>query len=210
VADDPFSYTLDFAQTVEDLHARFQRTFVHRPWTDGVDVIQAERNGAEEGFNARFKKIEDDLDSLARDAKTSIDQLISIRQDLFELLDDIKVYFGKLLRPVPGGWVSPGMPNGWASLGTVFNQPGYFRDRSWIVHLRGFIRPTTVPLDSNPTLFQLDAGHRPESIVVLGAFGGASMVRVEITPAGSVNIRSRVSEFLSLDGLHFRAVAPPA
>jgi hypothetical protein len=55
--------------------------------------VQAERTSDEEGFNARFHKIEHDLDALAKDLKTAIACINTLRAQVAFALEDIKNQF---------------------------------------------------------------------------------------------------------------------
>lgn len=85
-----FSYKTDFAATDDDCVPEFVRSFVHRDWVDGEDVVQAEETTGEEGFNLRFHRIEADLDGLARDVATAFVCLSSLRASLHALLEEIR------------------------------------------------------------------------------------------------------------------------
>jgi hypothetical protein len=85
-----FSYKTDFPPTDPDCTAQFARTFVHRDWVDGEDVVQAEETTGEDGFNRRFHSIETDLDSLARDVATAFLCLAELRSSLHGLLGELR------------------------------------------------------------------------------------------------------------------------
>ncbi|MEU8471617.1 hypothetical protein AB0F30_27545 [Streptomyces sp. NPDC029006] len=53
----------------------FTRTFKHSPWVDAVDRVSA---AGDNGFNIRFKRLEEDLDTIGRrftDVSTALDSL---------------------------------------------------------------------------------------------------------------------------------------
>jgi hypothetical protein len=85
-----FFYKTDFPATDPDCTAEFARSFVHRDWVDGEDVVQAEETTGEEGFNRRFHSIETDLDSLARDVATAFLCLAELRSSLHALLEELR------------------------------------------------------------------------------------------------------------------------
>ena len=62
-----FAYQTDFPATEADCTSHFHRTFAHRDWRDGEDLVQAEQSSGEDGFNLRFHRIENDLDALGAD-----------------------------------------------------------------------------------------------------------------------------------------------
>src|SRR6185369_5341683 len=51
----------------------FVRSFVHKDWTDGEDLVQAGPSAKDEGFNVRLHHIENDLDSLGAKVATLAD-----------------------------------------------------------------------------------------------------------------------------------------
>lgn len=91
-----FNYSFTFPDTDPDCVSRFQRTFAHRDWVDGQDIIQAEMTSAEDGFNKRFHSIEKDLDDLNLDSKEAFRCIAELRHELFLLLADIKNQFNSL------------------------------------------------------------------------------------------------------------------
>lgn len=91
-----FNYSFNFPDTDPDCLSRFQRTFAHRDWVDGQDIIQAEMTSAEDGFNRRFHSIEHDLDSLNADSKEAFRCIAELRHELYLLLADIKNQFNSL------------------------------------------------------------------------------------------------------------------
>lgn len=61
----------------------FERTCIHRDWVDGEDIVQAGSSPNDEGFNARFHKIEADLDALGGYVNRSLlgDRVVSLVPD---------------------------------------------------------------------------------------------------------------------------------
>jgi hypothetical protein len=88
-----FNYRSPVSSTDADCKTSFARTFQHDDWVDGQDVVQAERTSDEEGFNARFHKIEHDLDALAKDLKTAIACINTLRAQVALALEDIQNQF---------------------------------------------------------------------------------------------------------------------
>lgn len=93
---DPFKYNQDFPAVDADSIARFQRSFTHIDWIDGESIVQAQSTPIEEGFNARFHKIEQDLDSLGTDVKQAFSEINQMRSGLFALLSEIQTEFNRL------------------------------------------------------------------------------------------------------------------
>jgi hypothetical protein len=91
-----FHYKTPFAGEVADCKPTFARTFQHADWIDGESVVQAETTTTEEGFNARFHKIEADLDGLARDVAHAYECMAQMRGALAKLLEEIRVELNRL------------------------------------------------------------------------------------------------------------------
>jgi hypothetical protein len=91
-----FNYATDFPAVDPACVAAFVRTFLHTDWVDGESTVQAEQTTGEEGFNARFHKIEADLDAIGRDAAKALTCLAAMRQSLRALLDEIRVEINRI------------------------------------------------------------------------------------------------------------------
>jgi len=85
-----FNYSKPFPPQVPNSSAAFQRSFKHRPWTDGQDIVQASETPEEEGFNSRLRKIETDFDALAADSTRAFALIADMRQTLAQLLIEIR------------------------------------------------------------------------------------------------------------------------
>jgi hypothetical protein len=85
-----FDYRTAFPATEPDCTSNFHRSFVHRDWQDGEDLVQAQQSAGEDGFNLRFHKIENDLDALGADVAEAFLCLGEMRSSLRSLLDEIK------------------------------------------------------------------------------------------------------------------------
>jgi hypothetical protein len=93
---DPFKFNQDFPAVDADAIAKFQRSFTHIDWVDGESIVQAQDTPTDEGFNARFHKIEKDLDTLGVDAKQAFSEINQMRSSLFALLSEIQTEFNRL------------------------------------------------------------------------------------------------------------------
>lgn len=108
-----FNYAQSFPAVDPACVASFARTFAHDDWVDGESVVQAEQTAGEEGFNARFHKIETDLDALGADVAKSFTCLAEMRQELRTLLDEVRAEINRLNSDVfeccnkSGGGVGP-------------------------------------------------------------------------------------------------------
>jgi hypothetical protein len=85
-----FNYSKPFPAQVPNSAPAFQRTFQHRPWVDGQDIVQAGATPDEEGFNTRLHKIENDLDALAAESKRAFALIADMRDTLAQLLIEIR------------------------------------------------------------------------------------------------------------------------
>ncbi len=106
-----------------------------------------------------------------------------------------------------GAISAPAFQGAWANYpGATWNQAGFFRDKSGIVHLKGLIRSGVVP----STVFNLPAGYRPareEHFFVL-SHNNLNYIDglVVVSSAGAVSVDCGASaNFVSLDGISFRA-----
>ena len=109
-------------------------------------------------------------------------------------------------------WQTPALQNGWAPYGNNFNLPAYFKDSLGIVHLRGMVRGGTL----RNSIFTLPVGYRPinrELFLVASAMpsatstNGSGFGRVDVANDGQVIAWEGTNEWLSLDGITFRAEA---
>jgi hypothetical protein len=92
-----FSYVTEFsADKPECVPAAFQRTFVHRDWVDGEDLVQATNSANDDGFNTRFHHIEADLDALGKQLATLVGCLADMRHSLRQLLDEIAAELNRI------------------------------------------------------------------------------------------------------------------
>jgi len=91
-----FNYATDFPAVDPACVAAFLRTFRHADWVDGESTVQAEQTVSEEGFNARFHKIEADLDAVGTDAAKALACLAAMRQSLRGLLDQIRLEINRI------------------------------------------------------------------------------------------------------------------
>jgi hypothetical protein len=94
-----------------------------------------------------------------------------------------------------------------------FNPAGYFKDTQGIVHLRGVVQNTSgASLIGNP-IFSLPPDYSPEKQEIHTTITGTSneIGRIDILPSGdganngSVILMKGSPEFISLDGITFRA-----
>jgi hypothetical protein len=91
-----FNYVQDFADTDPNCVSKFARSFAHQDWQDGVSVVQASETSGELGFNSRFHLIEKDVDSLATNLAMAFTCLATMRQQLFNLLAEIRVEINRI------------------------------------------------------------------------------------------------------------------
>src|SRR5690349_14139057 len=90
----------------------FARSFVHRDWVDGEDLVQAAGSANDDGFNARFHHIEADLDALGAKIATVAQCMADMRESLRSLLDEIAAELNRIDSDLgsvkgPSGWKPP-------------------------------------------------------------------------------------------------------
>lgn len=110
--------------------------------------------------------------------------------------------------PTTAAWIAPTLQNGWVNIGTPYGDVGYYKDDLGIVHLRGAIKSGIV--QDAAVIFNLPAGFRPSKQTIHSTIGsnattGTASVRVDIRPAGTVELYAVSNNFVSFDGLTFRA-----
>jgi hypothetical protein len=100
------------------------------------------------------------------------------------------------------GWQKPNLLTTWEEYGGSWNKSGYFKDSFGIVHLRGLVRKGAV----GSVIFTLPAGYRPARKELFAVCnGGSAHGRVDVSAAGEVLFVSGIANWVSLDGLTFRA-----
>ena len=121
------------------------------------------------------------------------------------------------LAPLNDGATGP--PGGpvvchWTAYGGGFSSPGYFRDPSGMVHLRGLTKAadgifTCADLPSL-RVFTLPTGYRPEADAALTTISNNKPGRINVRSGGDVEVEPNFPTFadaknwVSLDGLSFR------
>ena len=86
-----FNYSKPFPPQVPNSGAVFQRSFKHRPWTDGQDVDAGVRDAPRRKASIRACcKIEADFDALASDSTRAFALIADMRQTLAQLLIEIR------------------------------------------------------------------------------------------------------------------------
>ena len=92
----------------------------------------------------------------------------------------------------------------WSNNGGEYNDAGYFKDNSGVVHLRGMVIAVCA---SNSTIFTLPEGYRPPGRSAYAVAIGPDTGRLDVHTNGDVKPLDNVSGTLSLEGITFR-VAP--
>jgi hypothetical protein len=88
-----FNYQFPVPTTDPNCKSTFTRVFHHDDWVDGQDVVQAQQTSEEEGFNARFHKLERDVDALGENLKSAFAAIEILRGQVVAALNDIKNQF---------------------------------------------------------------------------------------------------------------------
>ena len=92
-----FNYVTDFPASVPAcVPEPFARTFVHRDWVDGEDLVQAAGSANDDGFNGRFHQIETDLDALGAKVAKVTTCLAEMRESLRHALDEISAELNRI------------------------------------------------------------------------------------------------------------------
>ncbi len=97
-------------------------------------------------------------------------------------------------------WQVPTLFPGWSNR-SGYSPAGYFKDSLGVVHLRGVL------LTGGGAIFALPPGYRPSATMLFQAPTGGSIVtvQVEVQPSGFVFPVTNFSQYISLDGITFRA-----
>ena len=92
-----FSYATAFPATMPScVPDPFARTFVHKDWTDGEDLVQAGQSPTDDGFNLRFHRIEHDLDALGAKIATLAQCMESMRASLRSMFDEVAAELNRI------------------------------------------------------------------------------------------------------------------
>lgn len=100
------------------------------------------------------------------------------------------------------GWAAPTLINSWEHYGGPYSQPGYLKDASGFVHLRGVVKSGAAA-----PIFYLPTGFRPE---YYSSFAGMSTgdiaCRIDVSSDGTVLWTGGGGNgFISIDGISFKA-----
>ena len=101
-------------------------------------------------------------------------------------------------------FTAPSLTNSWATTYATANAielPGYWRDPTGLVHLRGAASSGTVGL----AIFTLPAGYRPASSVVFSVLSNGAVGRLDVSSAGAVTLTAGSNVYVSLSGVSFKA-----
>jgi hypothetical protein len=90
-----FQYNPPFPAVVPGDESTFTRSFDHRDWVDGQDVVQAGATPDEPGINARLNAIEADLDAVKADLVQSHKLIADLRKALAVALGQIQSELNK-------------------------------------------------------------------------------------------------------------------
>ncbi len=175
--------------------APWQRNFAHADWTDGEDVVQAGQTiGGDEGFNARFHKIETDLDRLGADVAKVSACMAEMRASLRKLLDELRVEINLINADLPSKGLDPFTP-----VTPDFNrfETGVFKGTSYVLGKRVNIWETKAGMMMLPSVDPVDPA------VVGGALRGVSEFakfveddpRVKSTFPGEIKLDEFVTKF---------------
>jgi hypothetical protein len=92
-----FDYVTAFPAAVPDcVPPPFVRSFAHRDWFDGEDLVQAGESADDDGMNKRFHKIEGDLDTLGSQIARLASCMAEMRSNLRMLLDEVAAELNRI------------------------------------------------------------------------------------------------------------------
>ncbi len=96
-------------------------------------------------------------------------------------------------------WIVPTLAGSWVTYDGTYNIEGYRKDAEGYVHLKGLVKSGT------GTIFTLPVGFRPSRRQLLGTISNNAIGRIDVTPTGTVSMSTGVTNWISLDGLTFKA-----
>jgi hypothetical protein len=103
-------------------------------------------------------------------------------------------------------WEDMDLPllNAWVPFGAPYAPPGFYKDHSGVVHLRGVMKNGDVG-----GIFQMDPGYLPEVRSIHMALGaGLAIARIDILLDGTVHMGGFTdNSLISLDGIRWRAAS---
>ena len=119
-----FNYATPFPAAVPAcMPTPFARTFAHKDWIDGEDLVQAGQSANDDGFNVRLHQIENDLDALGAKIATVVECMADMRESLRKMFDEVAAELNRLDNDVAGTVKTPSVV-GPAYTGVLAN-PGY-------------------------------------------------------------------------------------
>jgi hypothetical protein len=169
-----FNYHTTFPGVNADCEVGFTRTFQHSDWVDGQSVVQAEESLSEQGFNTRFHKIEDDLDSLGAGLAQLSLCMAEMRSGLRALLDEIRAELNRRPTAPPPGVVVDRPDD------IVVTKPPHVKIPDWRVNPPIYLG-TTEYFGVDVHVWETEAGVITLPTVNPIALGGVGNVRVQRT-----------------------------
>jgi hypothetical protein len=94
-------------------------------------------------------------------------------------------------------FIAPTTENGWVAYDGTYNPPGYYRDATGMVHVRGLVKSGTAI-----TVFTLPTGFRPPFHEVFPNLSSSGFVYTDVLSGGAVRTHG-ASGFSSLDTIRF-------
>lgn len=139
-------------------------------------------------------------------SKTSLDIFQSLQKDIADLSTRVDALARNLALP---DWINIGDPNApafqnsWVAYGAPFTAPGFWRNSSGMVCLRGLVKNGTV--SSVGVIFTLPVGFRPPAQLLFANHAGGASGRLDVSIDGSVIAVAGSNAYFQLDGIMFRA-----
>jgi hypothetical protein len=104
-------------------------------------------------------------------------------------------------------WTSPSLSTGWSTYGNGYATPGYRRDASNVVRLRGLAASAA---GLTGAIFTLPTGYRPATQLRIATLSSDAIGTIQVNPAsggGAVLAQRNPGTWISLDGISFLAEA---
>ncbi len=146
--------------------------------------------------NGNIKANSSELESLS--VKGNVGIGTSFPSEKLEVNGDIKVS-GQIVQE---DWNAPQLSEDWTTMSPPHNPPGYFLDKSGVVHLRGMLRSKKKDAGN---IFVLPTYYRPAYIEYHNISSSKPDVSCLIFPHGGVYInKTEKDNYASLDGITFK------
>lgn len=126
------------------------------------------------------------------------------KSDGLYLIDDAGTVVGPLGAGGGGGggdasWTNATLTNSWVTFGAPYLTPGYRKDASGVVHLRGVVKSGT----SATSALTLPTGYRPAGKASFRTLAPVTDEQIDVNTDGTVVISTSSNAYAGLDGISF-------